>query len=149
LVFPNRNRNRDPGFPVSSFPVSRYSSSGSGFPVFFYTLLLYIYILDFKQRASAKKKKDRKKGRSMAKPSITNLHLPESFYGSVKISKDVPSQSMTAIKHMFEDVEISGTVPENCNIKDFYSDLIRGHLKPQRVVRGRVTCLLSVTPISL
>ena len=82
----------------------------------------------------------------MAKPSITNLHLPESFYGSVKISKDVPSQSVTAIKHMFEDVEISGPVPENCNIKDFYSDLIRGHLKPQRVVRGRVTCLLSVTP---
>jgi hypothetical protein len=85
----------------------------------------------------------------MAKPSITNLHLPESFYDSVKISKDVPSQSVTAIKHMFEDVEISGPVPENCNIKDFYSDLIRGHLKPQRVVRGRVTCLLSSHPISI
>ncbi|XP_059457909.1 uncharacterized protein LOC132187577 [Corylus avellana] len=82
----------------------------------------------------------------MAKPSTTNHHLPESFYGSVKISKDVPSQSVTAIKDLFEDVEISGPIPENCNTKDFYSDLIRGHLKPQRVVRGRVTCLLSVTP---
>lgn len=64
----------------------------------------------------------------------------------MKISKDVPSQSVTAIKDMFEDVEISGSVPDNCNTKDFYSDLIRGHLKAQRVVRGRVTCLLSVTP---
>ncbi|XP_062155684.1 uncharacterized protein LOC133863662 [Alnus glutinosa] len=86
------------------------------------------------------------KGQAMAKPSITNHHLPESFCGSMKISKDVPSQSVIAIKDMFGDVEISGPVPENCNTKEFYSDLIRGHLKPQRVVRGRVTCLLTVTP---
>jgi hypothetical protein len=86
------------------------------------------------------------KGQAMAKPSITNHHLPESFCGSMKISKDVPSQSVIAIKDMFGDVEISGPVLENCNTKEFYSDLIRGHLKPQRVVRGRVTCLLTVTP---
>jgi hypothetical protein len=60
----------------------------------------------------------------------------------MKISKDVPSQSVIAIKDLFGDLEI----PENCNTKEFYSDLIRGHLKPQRVVRGRVTCLLTVTP---
>lgn len=45
-----------------------------------------------------------------------------------------------------KDIETSDNLPEDCNTKDLYSDLIRGHLKPERVARGRVTCLLSVAP---
>ncbi|KAM4094587.1 hypothetical protein ACB094_06G206600 [Castanea mollissima] len=68
--------------------------------------------------------------------------------GSITVSntKEKHPQYVSAVKLMFEDEEISGSVPEICNTKDFYSDLIRAHLKPQTILRGRVTCLLSITP---
>ena len=66
--------------------------------------------------------------------------------GSMTMSKEIPPQYVSALKDMLEEAGISAPIPENCNTKGFYSDLIRGHLKPQTVLRGRVTCLLSVTP---
>ncbi|KAL0002539.1 hypothetical protein SO802_016320 [Lithocarpus litseifolius] len=68
--------------------------------------------------------------------------------GSITVSntKEKHPQYVSAVKLMFEDEEISGSVPEFCNTKDFYSDLIRAHLKPQTILRGRVSCLLSITP---
>ena len=83
-------------------------------------------------------------------PSITSYinQIQESMSGSITVSntKEKHPQYVSAVKLMFEDEEISGSVPEICNTKDFYSDLIRAHLKPQTILRGRVSCLLSITP---
>lgn len=61
------------------------------------------------------------------------------------ISKEIPSRSVSYINGFFQGVGVSATIPPNCDSKDFYSDLIRGHfLEVNRVERGKVSCLLSV-----
>ncbi|KAM4105088.1 hypothetical protein ACJW30_06G206700 [Castanea mollissima] len=37
-------------------------------------------------------------------------------------------------------------VPDICKTKDFYSHLIHHIIKPDQVLRGRITCLLTVNP---
>lgn len=79
--------------------------------------------------------------------SMTNYDVRYSNSGTMIISKDVTPQSVSRIKGMLESPDIADLLPEVCNTnsKDLYFDLVRANLKPQRVVRGRVTCLLSVT----
>ncbi|KAM7476385.1 hypothetical protein LguiB_023628 [Lonicera macranthoides] len=61
------------------------------------------------------------------------------------ISEKIPSQSVSYMNDFFQGVGVSATIPPNCDSKDFYSDLIRGHfLEVNRVERGKVSCLLSV-----
>ncbi|XP_041000171.1 uncharacterized protein LOC121246186 [Juglans microcarpa x Juglans regia] len=78
---------------------------------------------------------------------MTNYDVRDSNSSTMIISKEVSPQSVSRIKGMLEGPEISDLLREVCNTnsKDLYFDLVRGNLKPQRVVRGRVTCLLSVT----
>nr|XP_023879164.1 uncharacterized protein LOC111991609 [Quercus suber] len=40
----------------------------------------------------------------------------------------------------------SDSVPDICKTKDFYSHLIHHIIKPDQVLRGRITCLLTVKP---
>ncbi|KAM3698649.1 hypothetical protein ACJW31_06G203600 [Castanea mollissima] len=40
----------------------------------------------------------------------------------------------------------SDSVPDICKTKDFYSHLIHHIIKPDQVLRGRITCLLTVNP---
>ncbi|XP_075668161.1 uncharacterized protein LOC142638056 isoform X1 [Castanea sativa] len=40
----------------------------------------------------------------------------------------------------------SDFVPDICKTKDFYSHLIHHIIKPDQVLRGRITCLLTVNP---
>ncbi|KAF3967607.1 hypothetical protein CMV_008403 [Castanea mollissima] len=44
-------------------------------------------------------------------------------------------------------VSHSNSIPDFCNNKYFYSHLIRDAIKPDQVLRGRITCLLTVTPV--
>ena len=98
----------------------------------------------------ASEREREKEREAKAIPSITSYinQIQESMSGSITVSntKEKHPQYVSAVKLMFEDEEISGSVPEICNTKDFYSDLIRAHLKPQTIIRGRVSCLLSITP---
>jgi hypothetical protein len=80
----------------------------------------------------------------MAKPSDT--HLPEIVSSSTTIAKEIPSQHVSAVTNFLRNMGVSDPVPDNCNTKDFYSDLVRGFLKPDRVLRGRVTCILTIKP---
>ncbi|KAE7999811.1 hypothetical protein FH972_004206 [Carpinus fangiana] len=80
----------------------------------------------------------------MAKPSDT--HLPEIVSSSTTIAKEIPSQRVSAVTNFLRNMGVSDPVPDNCNTKDFYSDLVRGFLKPDRVLRGRVTCILTIKP---
>ncbi|KAJ6955306.1 hypothetical protein NC652_006674 [Populus alba x Populus x berolinensis] len=62
------------------------------------------------------------------------------------ISKDLPSDYVSAVKGFFADVGIHASLPQNSFSKDFYSDLIRDLLKVENVLRGRVSCIFSVSP---
>ncbi|XP_062001330.1 uncharacterized protein LOC133718498 [Rosa rugosa] len=81
----------------------------------------------------------------MAKPPIP---LSESFASNSRatISKGIPEEHLNQLLRFLERVGISGNVPDYCNTEDFYSDLIGGILKPLTVLRGRITCLVSVKP---
>ncbi|XP_050386535.1 uncharacterized protein LOC126802871 [Argentina anserina] len=81
----------------------------------------------------------------MAKPSIA---LTESFASISKatISKDIPEEHLNRLVRFLERVGICGDVPDYCSTEGFYSNLIGGILKPLIVLRGRVTCLVSVKP---
>ncbi|XP_040370423.1 uncharacterized protein LOC112182352 isoform X1 [Rosa chinensis] len=81
----------------------------------------------------------------MAKPPIALL---ESFASNSRatISKDIPEEHLNQLLRFLERVGVSGHVPDYCNTEDFYSDLIGGILKPLTVLRGRITCLVSVKP---
>ncbi|XP_062155685.1 uncharacterized protein LOC133863663 [Alnus glutinosa] len=80
----------------------------------------------------------------MAKPSDT--HLPEVLSSSATIAKEFPSELLSAVTIFLRSMGVSESIPDNCNTKDFYSDLVRAFLKPDRVLRGRVTCLLTISP---
>lgn len=80
----------------------------------------------------------------MAKPSDT--HLPEVLSSSATIAKEFPSEHLSAVTIFLRSMGVSEFIPDNCNTKDFYSDLVRAFLKPDRVLRGRVTCLLTISP---
>ncbi|XP_004306827.1 PREDICTED: uncharacterized protein LOC101315085 [Fragaria vesca subsp. vesca] len=79
----------------------------------------------------------------MAKPSIA---LTESFASKATISEDIPEEYLNRLLKFLERVGISGDVPDHCNTEDFYSNIIGGFLKHLAILRGRVTCLVSVKP---
>ncbi|KAG2720241.1 hypothetical protein I3843_02G020900 [Carya illinoinensis] len=78
---------------------------------------------------------------------MINYDVRDSNSGTMIISKEVSPQDVTRIKQTLQVPDISDLLREVCNTnsKDLYFDLVRGNLKPQRVVRGRVTCLLSIS----
>jgi hypothetical protein len=80
----------------------------------------------------------------MAKPSDT--HLPETVSLSATIAKEIPSEYVSRLSSSLRGMGVIDSIPDNCNTKDFYSDLVRGFLKPDRVLRGRVTCFLTIKP---
>jgi hypothetical protein len=80
----------------------------------------------------------------MAKPS--DAHLPEVVSSSATIAKEFPSEHLSAVTFCLQTVGVSDSIPDNCNTKGFYSDLVRAFVKPDRVLRGRVTCLLTINP---
>ncbi|XP_062154427.1 uncharacterized protein LOC133862602 [Alnus glutinosa] len=81
----------------------------------------------------------------MAKPS--DAHLPEVVSSSATIAKEFPSEHLSAVTFCLQTVGVSDSIPDNCNTKGFYSDLVRAFVKPDRVLRGRVTCLHTINPV--
>ncbi|KAG5251526.1 hypothetical protein OIU76_007740 [Salix suchowensis] len=63
------------------------------------------------------------------------------------ISKDPPSDYVSAVKGFFADIGIYATLPQNSLSKDFYSDLMCDLLKADNVLRGRVSCVFPVLPV--
>ena len=68
---------------------------------------------------------------------------------SKTIANDVSAEYVSAISAFFQKVGVShsNSIPDFCNTKYFYSHLIRDAIKPDQVLRGRITCHLTVTPI--
>uniref|UniRef100_A0A5B7AD14 Thioesterase domain-containing protein n=1 Tax=Davidia involucrata TaxID=16924 RepID=A0A5B7AD14_DAVIN len=65
---------------------------------------------------------------------------------SATITRDVTSQTVSIVTGFLDRMGMSQHIPQNCDTKDFYSDLIRGSIKVNTVQRGRISCLLSVKP---
>ncbi|KAA8516008.1 hypothetical protein F0562_019187 [Nyssa sinensis] len=62
------------------------------------------------------------------------------------ICRDVSSQNVFLVNDFFDKMGTSQHIPQNCDTKDFYTDLIRGALEVNAVQRGRISCLVSVKP---
>lgn len=65
--------------------------------------------------------------------------------GEVKISSQIPESYLSSLLRFFQNV---GTTSDISDVqgKDFYSRFIRGLIQLQRLERGRLTCLFSVSP---
>ncbi|KAK9273071.1 hypothetical protein L1049_017878 [Liquidambar formosana] len=83
----------------------------------------------------------------MARTSNSTTIPNSEIVSSATISEDLPPSHVAGVASFFRTVGVSDTIPANCATKDFYSDLIRGLLKIDRLQRGRLTCLLSVKPV--
>ncbi|KAH7577873.1 hypothetical protein ACOSP7_001065 [Xanthoceras sorbifolium] len=62
------------------------------------------------------------------------------------ISKDVDRICVDDVIAFFDDSRSSSCVPDT---KDFYSNIVGGHLSVDKIQRGRVTCFFSVKPAVL
>ncbi|GLT79580.1 hypothetical protein SLA2020_510630 [Shorea laevis] len=90
----------------------------------------------------------------MAKPSPSipflqqtqTLSSSSSSSSSETIVKDLPPEMAAAVAGFFESVGVSDPDIDNYNSIDLYSNLLCGHLKAQKIERGRLTCLVSVKP---
>ncbi|XP_022924378.1 acyl-coenzyme A thioesterase 13-like [Cucurbita moschata] len=81
----------------------------------------------------------------MAKPSSSAT--PSLIFDSPTIQiKDVSEEDLRGTIELLNGLGGSGQIPDDCNTKGFYSDIIRGHLRQRRLERGRLTYLLSVKP---
>ncbi|KAK4578374.1 hypothetical protein RGQ29_028476 [Quercus rubra] len=66
---------------------------------------------------------------------------------SVTVVKDVCAEPVSMLIGFLQRMGInSDSVPDICKTKDFYSHLIHHIIKPDQVLRGRITCLLTVNP---
>ena len=87
----------------------------------------------------------------MEKPTATPRPKTEatSSNASKTIINDISAEYVSAISAFFQKVGVShsNSIPDFCNTKYFYSHLIRDAIKPDQVLRGRITCHLTVTPI--
>ncbi|XP_050249732.1 uncharacterized protein LOC126696987 [Quercus robur] len=87
----------------------------------------------------------------MEQPTATPRPKTEatSSNSSKTIVNDVSAEYVSAISAFFQRVGVShsNSIPDFCNTKYFYSHLIRDAIKPDQVLRGRITCHLTVTPI--
>lgn len=70
----------------------------------------------------------------MEKPAATSLN------------RAVDPDSASRFARFIQDIGVSDTILPDYSNKDFYSDIVRGLLKVDKVGRGLVTCLLSVKP---
>ena len=97
------------------------------------------------------RKKERRKKKKMEKPTATPRPKTEatSSNASKTIINDISAEYVSAISAFFQKVGVShsNSIPDFCNTKYFYSHLIRDAIKPDQVLRGRITCHLTVTPI--
>ena len=78
---------------------------------------------------------------------MTGTSSSSSSSSTETISKDPPSDYVSAVKGFFADIGIYATLPQNSLSKDFYSDLICDLLKADNVLRGRVSCVFPVLPV--
>ncbi|XP_030931121.1 uncharacterized protein LOC115957014 [Quercus lobata] len=87
----------------------------------------------------------------MEKPTATPWPKAEatSSNSSKTIANDVSAEYVSVITGFFKKLGVShsNSIPDFCNTKYFYSHLIRDAIKPDQVLRGRITCLLTVTPV--
>ncbi|KAK3194861.1 hypothetical protein Dsin_026171 [Dipteronia sinensis] len=65
---------------------------------------------------------------------------------STVISKDVDRASADNTIDFFNDWRVSSRALDNTSTKDFYSNIIGGHLRIHKIQRGRVTCFFTVKP---
>ncbi|KAL0002543.1 hypothetical protein SO802_016324 [Lithocarpus litseifolius] len=64
---------------------------------------------------------------------------------SMTVVKDVCAKHVSMLIGFLQRMGInSDSVPDICKTKDFYSHLIHHIIKPDQVLRGRITCLLTV-----
>ncbi|KAK7861491.1 hypothetical protein CFP56_011344 [Quercus suber] len=86
----------------------------------------------------------------MEKPTATPRPKAEatSSDSSKTVANNVSAKRISTITGFFQNVGVSDTnsLPDYCNNKYFYSNIIRHALKPDQVLRGRLTCILTVTP---
>ena len=86
----------------------------------------------------------------MEKPTATPRPEAEatSSNSSKTVANNVSAKRASTITGFFQNVGVSHTnsLPDYCNNKNFYSNIIRHALKPDQVLRGRLTCILTVTP---
>nr|XP_023929650.1 uncharacterized protein LOC112040966 [Quercus suber] len=87
----------------------------------------------------------------MEKPTATPRPKTEatSSNSSKTIVNDVSAEYVSALSAFFQKVGVShsNSIPDFCNTKYLYSHLVRDAIKPDQVLRGRITCHLTVTPI--
>ncbi|KAF4386755.1 hypothetical protein CsatB_011872 [Cannabis sativa] len=80
----------------------------------------------------------------MAKPSselIKALLSPTAV-----ISKDLSPEVVDRVLIFLSNVGAAKPIPDHCNTKGFFSDVITAVLKPLTVSPGHITCLLTVKP---
>ena len=86
----------------------------------------------------------------MEKPTATPRPKAEatSSDSSKTVANNVSAEDVSTITGFFQNVGVSDTnsLPDYCNNRYFYSNIIRHALKPDQVLRGRLTCILTVTP---
>ena len=92
----------------------------------------------------------KRKREKMEKPTATPRPKAEatSSDSSKTVANNVSAEDVSTITGFFQNVGVSHTnsLPDYCNNKNFYSNIIRHALKPDQVLRGRLTCILTVTP---
>ena len=92
----------------------------------------------------------KRKREKMEKPTATPRPEAEatSSNSSKTVANNVSAKRASTITGFFQNVGVSHTnsLPDYCNNKNFYSNIIRHALKPDQVLRGRLTCILTVTP---
>ncbi|XP_022147412.1 uncharacterized protein LOC111016347 [Momordica charantia] len=83
-------------------------------------------------------------GTTMAKPSS---ETPSLILTSPAIQiKDMSEEDLRRTMLMLNGLRDSDQIPDDCNTKDFHSDICRRHLRQLRLERGRATYLLSAEP---
>ncbi|GAA0163312.1 hypothetical protein LIER_19209 [Lithospermum erythrorhizon] len=61
-------------------------------------------------------------------------------------SKELSPEYVSMVEQFFPQFGSEGTVPPDCNTKDFYSRLLRGTLNLHTIQPGKISCFLTVTP---
>ncbi|GMY09480.1 acyl-coenzyme A thioesterase 13-like [Fagus crenata] len=65
---------------------------------------------------------------------------------TLTVAKEISTEHVSTITSFFRRKGAYDSLPDYCNSKDLYCHLIRTLIKPDLVLRGRLTCLLTVKP---
>uniref|UniRef100_A0A2N9GV27 Thioesterase domain-containing protein n=1 Tax=Fagus sylvatica TaxID=28930 RepID=A0A2N9GV27_FAGSY len=65
---------------------------------------------------------------------------------TLTVAKEISTEHVSTITSFFRRKGAYDSLPDYCNSKDLYSHLIRTLIKPDLVLRGRLTYLLTVKP---